>query len=61
MERLKMLLYNAFVSELINLNIGYEFNDTNIARMMNLVNILDYIERSGASSDEVISILQHYE
>lgn len=50
-----------FTKELINLNIGYDFNENNLLEMMNLINAIDYIERSAPSNNEIIKILQYYE
>lgn len=50
-----------FVKELLNLNIGYNFNDNNLREMINLVNAIDYIERNTLKNEEIIKILQYYE
>lgn len=60
-EVLYNILYKMFVKELLNLNIGYNFNDNNLREMMNLVNAIDYIERNTLKNEEIIKILQYYE
>lgn len=60
-EVLYNILYKMFVKELLNLNIGYNFNDNNLREMINLVNAIDYIERNTLKNEEIIKILQYYE
>lgn len=60
-EVLYNILYKIFVKELLNLNIGYNFNDNNLREMINLVNAIDYIERNTLKNEEIIKILQYYE
>lgn len=61
MEILYNTLYRLFSNELLNLNIGYEFNDRTLSAMNELVNAIDYIENGNPSSDEIIKIMQYYE
>lgn len=61
MEILYNILYRLFSNELLNLNIGYEFNDRTLSAMNELVNAIDYIENGNPSSDEIIKIMQYYE
>lgn len=60
-EVLYNILYKMFAKELLNLNIGYNFNDNNLREMINLVNAIDYIERNTLKNEEIIKILQYYE
>lgn len=60
-EVLYNILYKMFVKELLNLNIGYNFNDNNLREMINLVNAIDYIERNTLKNEEIVKILQYYE
>lgn len=61
MEILYNTLYRLFSNELLNLNIGYEFNTKTLFTMNELVNAIDYIENGNPSSDEIIKIIQYYE
>lgn len=61
MEILYNTLYGLFSNELLNLNIGYEFNARTLSAMNELVNAIDYIENGNPSSDEIIKIMQYYE
>jgi len=60
-EILYNTLYRLFSNELLNLNIGYEFNTKTLFTMNELVNAIDYIENGNPSSDEIIKIMQYYE
>jgi hypothetical protein len=60
-EILYNTLYKLFSNELLNLNIGYEFNARTLSAMNELVNAIDYIENGNPSSDEIIKIMQYYE
>ena len=59
MEILYNTLYRLFSNELLNLNIGYEFNARTLSAMNELVNAIDYIENGNPSSDEIIKIMQY--
>ena len=61
MEILYNTLYRLFSNELLNLNIGYEFNTKTLFTMNELVNAIDYIENGSPSNDEIIKIIQYYE
>lgn len=61
MEILYNTLYRLFSNELLNLNIGYEFNARTLSAMNELVNAIDYIENGNPSSDEIAKIIQYYE
>ena len=61
MEILYNTLYRLFSNELLNLNIGYEFNTKTLFTMNELVNAIDYIENGNPSSDEIIKIMRYYE
>lgn len=61
MEILYNTVYRLFSNELLNLNIGYEFNARTLSAMNELVNAIDYIENGNPSSDEIIKIMQYYE
>lgn len=61
MEILYNTLYRLFSNELLNLNIGCEFNTKTLFTMNELVNAIDYIENGNPSSEEIIKIMQYYE
>lgn len=61
MEILYNTLYRLFSNELLNLNIGYEFNAKTLFTMNELVNAIDYIENGNPSSDKIIKVIQYYE
>lgn len=61
MEILYNTLYRLFSNELLNLNIGYEFNTKTLFTMNELVNAIDYIENGNPSSDKIIKVIQYYE
>ena len=61
MEILYNALYRLFSKELLNMNIGYDMSISNIRKMMDLVNAIDYIKRFTPSDDEIIKIVQFYE
>lgn len=61
MEILYNTLYRLFSNELLNLNIGYEFNTKTLFTMNELVNAIDYIENGNPSSDEIIKVIHYYE
>ena len=61
MEILNNILYKLFAVELLNQNIGYEADVKNIARMMDIVNAIDYIKRSRPEDEEILKIIQYYE
>lgn len=60
-EILNNLLYKLFVTELLNQNIGYDICLSNINKMFDIINAIDYIKRSHPEDDEIIKIIQYYE
>lgn len=54
-------LYQLFVEELVNLNIGYDFNKHNLFTTNELINTIDYIENGNPTNSEIIKIIQYYE
>ena len=61
MEILYNTLYRLFSNELLNLNIGYEFNTKTLFTMNELINAIDYIEHGNPTNNEIIKIIQYYE
>lgn len=60
-EILNNLLYKLFVTELLNQNIGYDVCVSNVNKMFDIINAIDYIKRSHPEDDEIIKIIQYYE
>lgn len=55
------MLYHIFSTELMHLNIGYELNEHAVEKMLDIINIIDYVGKGNSSTDEIITILQMYE
>lgn len=60
-EILYNTLYRLFSKELVNLNIGYNFNPNTLCTMNELINAIDYIKYGCPYSEEVIKLIQYYE
>lgn len=60
-EILYNILYRLFSKELVNLNIGYNFNSNTLCTMNEIVNAIDYIKHGCPHSEEVIKLIQYYE
>lgn len=60
-ETLYNILYYIFSKELLNLNIGYEFNRDSLRSIMDIVNAIDYIRHNNATNSEIIKIIQYYD
>lgn len=61
MDKLYNNLYNLFLNELSNLKIGNMYNNSQMQRMMDIVNAIDYIKNGKLSRKEIIKILKYYE
>jgi hypothetical protein len=59
-EILNNLLYKLFALELLNMNIGYNLNISNVHKMIDIVNAIDYIKRSKPEDSEIIKIVEYY-
>lgn len=59
-EILNNLLYKLFALELLNMNIGYDLNVSNVHQMIDIVNAIDYIKRSHPEDSEIIKIVEYY-
>lgn len=59
-EALNNLLYKLYAIELLNLNIGYDMNISNLNKMMDIVNAIDYIQKAKPDDSEIIKIMQYY-
>lgn len=61
MEDLFNKLYNLYVHELLNLNLGYSFNEQSLNKMSDLINVIEFIRQSNPTSEDIIKILEYYE
>lgn len=61
MEILYNLLYRTFAKELMNLNIGYNFNKDSLFLINELVNAIDCIEHNNLTNEEIIKLIQYYD
>lgn len=61
MEILYNKLYCLFSQELLNLNIGYNFNEHTLNRLNEILNAIDYIQHGSPNNNEIIKIIQYYE
>lgn len=57
MEELDIKLYELFTKQLEELNIGYDYNKTRMAQIMDLVNSIDYIQHTYVDKRELRKIL----
>lgn len=60
MEKLYIKLYKLFSSELLNMNIGYDYNLDNLQKMIDLVQAIDYIQNGNPTRKEIIKIINYY-
>ena len=61
MDDLFNKLYNLYVHELLNLNLGYTFNKSTLSEMNDLVNAIECIRQGNLDSEFIIKILEYYE
>lgn len=59
-EQLNIKLYNLYYNELMNLNIGYQFDYNAIRLMMDIINTIDYINHGNPSRKEIEKIINYY-
>lgn len=60
MEKLYIKLYKIFSSELLNMNIGYDYDLDKLQEMLDLVQAIDYIQNGNPNKKEIIKILNYY-
>lgn len=60
MEKLYIKLYKIFSSELLNMNIGYDYDFDKLQEMLDLVQAIDYIQNGNPNKKEIIKILNYY-
>lgn len=61
MDLLNNRLYQLFVLELMNLNIGYEMSKSRISNMVDIIQAIDYIQNGDASKKEIQKLINIYE
>lgn len=61
MDNLYNLLYKMFSNELLNMNIGYNFNEVTLEKMTTLIHVIDFIKRSNPTSTEIIKLIEYYD
>lgn len=59
-EKLYIKLYQLFSEELMNMNIGYEFNSKKLQEIVDLVQAIDYIQNGNPTKKEIIKIISYY-
>lgn len=59
-EILNQVLYKLFAVELLNMNIGYDMNLSNVGKMMDIINAIDYIKKAKPEDSEIIKIIEYY-
>ena len=60
MEQLYNKLYNLYVEELLNLNIGYSFNTDRLSIMNELINAIYNINNSSYSRTDILKLIEFY-
>lgn len=61
MDILNNRLYQLFVLELMNLNIGYEMSKSRISNMVDIIQAIDYIQNGDPSKREIQKLINIYE
>lgn len=61
MDLLNNRLYQLFVLELMNLNIGYEMSKSRISNMVDIIQTIDYIQNGDPSKKEIQKLINIYE
>lgn len=54
------ILYKLFTTELLNVSIGYSFNDRNLDKMTTLIHVIDLIEHGNLPSKDIIKLIEYY-
>lgn len=61
MDTLIKRLYDLYVEELLNLNIGYGFNKKRIETMNDIINVMYYLQYADLKDNDFLKIVEHYE
>lgn len=59
-DLLNIKLYQLFVAELMEQNIGYSYNRTRLQQIMDIVQMIDYIQNGNPSKKEIQKIINIY-
>lgn len=61
MDKIIKVLYNSYKKELNSLNLGNTFDSKNINEMMDIVQLLYFLECGDPTDKELIKTIKHYE
>ncbi len=61
MERLNNLLYKLLKDELNDLKLGHPFNKDRLRRMVDICEVLAYLEYTDLSDDDIVKLIGFYE
>lgn len=61
MDKLFEKLLHLYLTELMNLNVGYTYNSNNISLILELIHVIDYIQNAEPTTNEILKILAYYE
>lgn len=53
-------LYKLFTTELLNVSIGYSFNNKNLDKMTNLIHVINLIKHGNLPSKDIIKLIEYY-
>lgn len=60
MDKLYKELYMIYSKELMNLNIGYSYNQSNLNKMMDIVSSINYMQQYSFTEDDLKYIKVYY-
>ncbi len=60
MDLLNIKLYQLFVVQLMEQNIGYNYNRARLQQMIDIVQMIDYIQNGNPSKKEIQKIINIY-
>lgn len=60
MDKLYKELYMLYSNELMNLNIGYSYNQSNLNKMMDIVSSINYMQQYPFTEDDLKYISVYY-
>lgn len=60
MDKLYKELYMLYSNELMNLNIGYSYNQSNLNKMMDIVSSINYMQQCPFTEDDLKYIKVYY-
>ena len=60
MDKLYKELYMLYSNELMNLNIGYSYNQSNLNKMMDIVSSINYMQQCPFIEDDLKYIKVYY-